>query len=128
MRALQRPSTHILPEHEKKRTSDQFAVPLVRACVAYSRSAFSFRNSLLSKINSLLRFSEFPVLLLREFCRKSPSQRAFFKYEWVQSCPSSSFSLYFSLLAGNLKTEPGSIVTESATNHSPHGGDFPERP
>ena len=44
-----------------------------------------------------------------------------------QASPSSLFSLYFSLLPGNLKTETGSIVTASATNQSPHGGDFPER-
>jgi hypothetical protein len=34
------------------------------------------------------------------------------------SKPESFFSLYFSLLPGNLKTETGSIVTASATNQS----------
>jgi hypothetical protein len=83
-----------------------------------------FRNSLLAKIISLLRFSSFPVLLLREFRGKCPSQKGFPQREWAQASPSSFFSLYFSLLPGNLKTETGSIATASATNHSPHRRDF----
>jgi hypothetical protein len=54
-----------------------------------------------------------------------PIAKGFSQREWAQASPSSFFSLYFSLLPGNLKTETGSIVTASATNQSPHGGDFP---
>ena len=90
-------------------------------------SGSNSRNSLLSKIISLLRFSSFPVLLLREFRRKCPSQKGFPQHEWAPSSPSSLFSLYFSLLPGNLKTEIGSIVTASATTQSRATGDLPNR-
>ena len=42
---------------------------------------------MLLKIISLLRCSGFPVLLLREFRRKCPSQKGFPQHEWAPSKP-----------------------------------------
>jgi hypothetical protein len=62
-------------------------VPFPLLLASFQIRALNSRNSLLLKIISLLRFSGFPVLLLREFRRKCPSQKGFPQHEWAPSKP-----------------------------------------
>ena len=83
-----------------------------------NNSCEKFPNSLFFAEKFPVHCKKFPVPLRREFCRKLLNLLADWARKSAREVGFLQNSLFFSLLAGNLRVETGSILAASTTTHS----------